>query len=395
MGSTVANFSGWLYHLFVGRILGPEKYSELSSLFAIFYILNVLTGVIQISLVKFFSVMKAREEYGQANVLFWIATKKIAVAGVIGLVISSLFAPFLASYLHIDSYFYFFLIYIIFATSTITVPSGAALQGFQRFLSLTVISNIGMALRLITGVVGAFFGVGWTLIANILSNIGSFAISFIPLRFLFRYTTKPLVIGKSDAIGFGVPVLLTTLGITVLNSQDVLLVKHYFSSYDAGIYASLSVLGKIIFYASSAVGAVLFPLVAERKELKSDYGKSVRFGLIAVGIMSLIITVIYFVFPSLIILPFGSAFTQAAPYLGWFGIFVTFYTMATLLLTTLLALGMTQIWFMTITVAALQYGLIYFYHASLTQVIYVNIITAVLLFFGLLSYYYYGAKKTS
>lgn len=394
IGSTAANFSGWLYHLFVGRILGPEKYSELSSLFAIFYILNVFTSVVQISLLKFFSVLKARNEYGEAHTLFWSATKKIAIAEVIGIAVLFPLAPFLSAYLHIDSYVYFFMIYVIFATSTIAVPAGAALQGFQQFMPLTLVSNIGMALRLVTGIAGAFFGVGWTLIANIITNIGSFAVYFFPLRFLFRSKVKSMTMSKKDAFGYGVPVLLTTLGITVLNSQDVLLVKHYFTSYDAGIYASLSVLGKIIFYASSAVGYVLFPLVAQRKELKEEFGRSVLLGLIAVGSMSLVITVLYFLFPSTVILPLGSAFAGAAPYLGLFGIFVTFYTMATLLLTTLLAMSATGIWMITMTVAALQYVLIVLYHGSLFEVTYVNVITSVILFLSLLLYYRYATKKS-
>lgn len=394
VGSTTANFSGWLYHLFVGRILGPEKYSELSSLFAIFYILNVFTSVVQISLLKFFSVYKARNDYGQANTLFWMATKKITIASVVGIIVLFPFVPFFSAYLQIDSYVYFFLIYVIFATSTITVPGGAALQGFQQFMPLTLVSNIGMLLRLISGIIGAFFGVGWTLIANIITNIGSYAVYFFPLRFLFHTKAKKLTISKKDALSYGVPVLLTTLGLTVLNSQDVLLVKHYFTSYDAGIYASLSVLGKIIFYASSAVGYVLFPLVAQRKELQADFGRSVKVGLIAVGSMSCMITVAYFLFPSMVVFPLGPAFAGAAPYLGWFGIFVTFYTLATLLLTTLLAMGATKIWVITMIVAILQYVFIALYHASLFEITYVNIITSVILFLSLLIYYRYATKKT-
>ena len=195
MGSTTANFSGWLYHLFVGRILG-RKIFELSSLFAIFYILNVFTSVVQISLLKFFSVYKARNDYGQANTLFWMATKKITIASVVGIIVLFPFVPFFSAYLQIDSYVYFFLIYVIFATSTITVPGGAALQGFQQFMPLTLVSNIGMLLRLISGIIGAFFGVGWTLIANIITNIGSYAVYFFPLRFLFHTKDKKLTISK-------------------------------------------------------------------------------------------------------------------------------------------------------------------------------------------------------
>lgn len=393
-GSTAANFSGWLYHVFVGRILGPEKYAELSALFAIFYILNVLTGVVQMVLVKFFSILKARGDYGQANALFWKVTKQVAIAEVVGVVLLFPLAPFLSGYLHIASYSYFLLIYIIFATTTITVAGGAALQGFQRFIPLTILSNAGMALRLVTGIAGAFFGVGWTLIATIASNIGSYALYFLPLRFIFRYKRKPITITKREAIAYGVPVLLTTLGFTVLNSQDVLLVKHYFTSYEAGIYASLSVLGKIIFYASSAVGFVLFPLVAERKELRSDFRRSVELGLVAVGTMSLAITAVYFLFPSIVILPFGPAFGGAAPYLGWFGIFVTFFTSANILIYILLAMGATKIWMITIAAAVLQYILITVRHASLFEVTYINGLVAAILCGSLFFYYRYAAARS-
>ncbi len=393
-GSTAANFSGWLYHVFVGRILGPEKYAELSALFAIFYILNVLTGVVQVVLVKFFSVLKARGDYGQANALFWRMTKQVAIAEVAGIALLSPFIPFLSGYLHIPSFGYFLLIYTIFATSTITVAGGAALQGFQQFFPFTILSNVGMGLRLLTGVIGAFFGVGWTLVANIASNIGTYTFYFFPLRFIFRHKPKPITITKREAISYGVPVLLTTLGVTVLNSQDVLLVKHYFTNFDAGIYASLSVLGKIIFYASSAVGFVLFPLVAERKELQSDFRRSVLLGLTAVGTMSLAITVVYFVFPAIVVLPFGPAFSGAAPYLGWFGIFVTFYTIATLLIQTLLAMGATKIWLITMVAALAQYLLITRYHGTLYEVTYVNTLVAVILCGSLFIYYRYATRRS-
>lgn len=394
VGSTAANFSGWLYHLFVGRILGPEKYAELSALFALFYILNVLSSVAQISLLKFFSVFKARNDYGQANTLFWTITKKIAIVEVVFAIVLLPFTPFLSAYLHISSYGYFLLVYIIFATSTIAVVGGAALQGFQRFMPLAVLSNIGMFLRLITGIAGAFFGVGWTLIASIASNIGSYVLYFFPLRFIFRHKPKPITMSKQDAVRYAIPVLMTTLGITVLNSQDVLLVKHYFTSFDAGIYASLSVLGKIIFYASSAVGFVLFPLVAERKELRSDFRRSVLLGLVAVGTMSFAITVVYFLFPNIVVLPLGPAFTGAIPYLGWFGIFVTFYTMATLLIQTLLAMGATKIWLITMTAAFIQYLLITLYHATLYEITYVNTLVAMILCSSLLIYYRYATKNS-
>ena len=85
-GSMGANVAGWLYHVFVGRILGTQAYGELAALLALFYILNVPSTVIQTVLVKFFSLLKARNEHGQAKRLIRIATVRILLVEALGFV---------------------------------------------------------------------------------------------------------------------------------------------------------------------------------------------------------------------------------------------------------------------------------------------------------------------
>ena len=53
-GAMAANVSAYLYHLIVGRILGPVAYGELAALLALFFILNVPSSVLQTISVKFF-----------------------------------------------------------------------------------------------------------------------------------------------------------------------------------------------------------------------------------------------------------------------------------------------------------------------------------------------------
>ena len=52
---------------------------------------------------------------------------------------------------------------------------------------------------------------------------------------------------------------------------DVILVKHYFSADEAGHYAALSQLGKIIIFGTGAIASVMFPLVVERFEKHEMY----------------------------------------------------------------------------------------------------------------------------
>ena len=62
-------------------------------------------------------------------------------------------------------------------------------------------------------------------------------------------------------------------GQVLINNSDIVLVKHFFVPTEAGLYAAVAMVGRVIFTFSSAVENSMFPLVAgtrheERKDLK-------------------------------------------------------------------------------------------------------------------------------
>jgi hypothetical protein len=62
-------------------------------------------------------------------------------------------------------------------------------------------------------------------------------------------------------------------GQVLINNCDIVLVKHFFSAREAGLYAAVAMVGRVIFAFSSAVVNSMFPLVAgtrdeERRDLK-------------------------------------------------------------------------------------------------------------------------------
>ncbi len=393
IGSIAANITGWLYHVLVGGILGPEKYSELAALFALFYIINVPAGVLQTSLVKFFSTLKAKREYGQAKKLFIVATKKIALAELAGFILIIPVIPLIANFLHMGSLVYFVWLYLIFAITTISVVNGSVLQAFQLFTLSSVFANIGMVLRLVFGIISAFFGVGGALIGNVFSSIISYILSFFPLGFLLKNRSENLVLSRQTAMQYSFPALLVMFGITALYSQDILLVKHFFSNKEAGIYSYLSILGKAIYYASSAVSFVIFPLVAERTELHISYHRVVVLGLSSIGAISCGLTLAYFLFPRFVVLPFGAAFYDTMPYLGFFGIFISFFSLSSLLVNIFLGMGKTFVWIFTLGASIAQIIFISLFHTNLFMIIYINLIITGVLFSLLLTYYFYVTKE--
>lgn len=390
-----ANIAGWLYHVFVGRILGTEGYGELAALLSLFYILNVPSSVITTIFVKFFSVLKAGGEHGQAKRLIRVTTAKILLAEGIGLIFLLLFSETIARFLHIESLWYVVWLYLIFATFIMSVVNGSAIQGFQLFTASSVLTTVGMTLRLVFGAGFAYFGVGWTLVSNIFSNIVGYGLSFIPLRFMAHIQEKPLTINRKDAWSFSIPAFITTLGITLLFSQDVLLVKHFFSSHEAGIYASLSVLGKVLFYATGAVSFVLFPVVSERNASGKGHTRLVAVGLMIIALVCIVLTAFYYIAPGIVLIAFGNAFFGAAQYMGPFAIFMSFFSLSSILIQTLLALDKINVWVITAVCALLQTILIVLFHGTIFQVIGVNIAVSMVLFFSLLLYYAYGTSKAS
>lgn len=394
VGTMVSNISGYLYHLFVGRILGPVQYGEVASLLSLLYIINVPAEVLRTILVKFFTTLKAKNALGQTRTLFTDASFKSAVLLVI--IFVSLF-PFLnvfSTFLNISSSHYLLLLYFIFFTYFLTAINTSVLQAFQRFTELTIYAGIGGILRVLIGIVSAFLGVGWTLVGNVVSNILMYMAMFTSLTFFLHAKTESYALTPRTAIQYSAPTFLATVGLTSLFSLDVVIVKHFFSSSEAGLYAALAVLGKIIYFASYAISYVAFPLLAERKELNKSPARIVLLSLLSVSFISLCITILYFLFPIPVVgLLFGNAYIEASRYVGLFGIFISFFSLASLLLNVLLALNRTMVWIISIASAVTQIGVLWLYHPSIQAVIIANIFVSAGLFISLLFYYYYGTKK--
>lgn len=394
-GNMIANVGTYLYHLLVGRILGPVNYGEFVALLSLFYIFNVPSGVLQTVTIKYVSILKAKGQEKQIKYLFWQITKWLVLGGCVGLVILLPFYPYLANFLHIPDQRYFLWLYLIFIFFILSIVPTGVIQGLQKFTLGTVYLNITVILRLVFGVIFAYWGVGWTLIGNVISNLISYLIVFWPLSWLITAPADKLTISKRVIAGYSVPTFVATLGVTLLYSLDVVLVKHYLSATDAGIYSALSTLGKVIFFASSSVGMVVFPLIAERKELKKSYHRLVFAAIMGIGAVSFMIDLVYFLIPVPVVhLLYGTAFDLAVPYVGAFGVFMGFFAMAYALINICLAAGKTQVFYLPMMASVLQIIGIIMFHERISTIILLNSLIAAALFGSVLVYYRYAHRSS-
>lgn len=393
-GTMVANFLSYLYHLIMGRILGPSGYGELSSLLSLIYIFTVPLLVAQMVLIKFMSGFKAHGEVGQTKTLFVKSTLLFIALGIIGIPVVIIAGPYLSSFLHLPSVALITLVYALFVFSLLAVPTGSVLTGYQKFVWVSAMGAIGVFIKLIISLPLVSWGVPGLMLAAVIASALVYAVYFIPLKFLLSVKSQPSHLKIRDMVGFAVPTLLTQLGITSLYSTDIILVRHFFTAPQAGLYAALAILGKVIFYASSAITVVLFPVVSERKALGTSTRKLILSAVGIVGAISACITAGYFLFPNLIVsLLFGNSYKGAGAMLGLFGIFLGLFSIANILATASLAVGNVRIWLFAAAAALIQIIGISLYHASIGGVIAIDIGVCLLYDIAAGAYYLLGSHE--
>lgn len=394
VGSMLTNVGAYGYHLLMGRWLGPSGYGELSSLLSLLYIFSVPLLVGQTVLVKFISGFKAHGQIGRVKSLFWSVTKLFLLIVVIGLPIALLTDGWVTSFLHLSRPTLFFLIYLLFAFSLLLIAITSVIQGYQKFVWIAAVGVGTIGLKIFLSIPLIAWGVYGVIWAAVLAGIGIYIISFFPLRFLFRAKSKPTKLSKHGVFAYTVPTFLTLLGITSLYSTDIILVRHFFSGEAAGLYAALAVLGKIIFYASSSVSMVLFPVLSERYAAGISTGKLVFGSIGAVILISFGLTLMYFLFPDAIVgALFGNAYARAGALLGMFGIFIAFFSVGNILSLACLALDKTGVWVVPLLCAILQIVGIVLFHTNISGVIAINIVICAIFVLGSGGYYLLHGKK--
>jgi O-antigen/teichoic acid export membrane protein len=369
----LANF---LYHFLSARFLGPEEYSIVASLFSIMYLITVGSAAIQNTTTKFTSDFKAKKEDNKVYSFFKKGFRKISIFSFILLIIYLIISPLIASFLHIP------LLPIIISSPVIIlfalIPfNRGILQGLQRFNALGLNMALEGIIRLIIAMGFIFIGLkanGALASVPIATGI-ALILTFSSLKFN-KTKEKPVKLDSKEIYKFIITSLLALFLINAIYNMDIFLVKHFFSAEQAGHYAAISLLGKIVFFGATSIGLVMFPKISElhlknSKKVKSFFIKS----LIFTGIISVLITAIYFLFSrQIVLLLFGIKYLDIFSLIGVFGIFMTILSLSYICVLYKLAIGKKKFILILLLSVMLEIFLISMFHASLSQVILILII---------------------
>ena len=391
LGSILSSFLNFLFNLFMSRNLSLPDYGTLVSFISLMTLVTLPAGSVTPTIVNFAASYFAKNKLSMVRGLFIKVGKASFFTGIAIIIILILLKENINLFFNIYDDLLIILLGVAILISFISVVNNALLQAKLSFNFIAFINFLSSLLKLILGIILVFSGftVYGAMMSIILSSLIPYLISFIPLRFLFLKNTSTHNLKIKTLFSYGTPAAIVLIGMSSLINADIILVKHFFNPTEAGLYAGLSLVGKVIFFFSAPISSVMFPLIVQKHTKKENYHSIFRLSLLLIFIFSVAISLFYFLFPEFVIKFFlnREAYLTIAPYLVYFAIFITIYSLISVLTYYFLSIKKTNIYMPIILAALAQIILIYFFHNTFLQVISVSIVVSTLLLVSFLFYY--------
>lgn len=390
VGGFLGSFTNYLYHLSMARLLGPKDYGILESLISVIYQLSIPLTTISFVIIKYVSYFKGQNRTKTIQSFFWKVNKKILIFIPFIIIIIFISAPFISNFLHFPSSILVILVGMSFVFSIFVTLGRSFLQGLSKFFLVSITGLLDGIFRLLTALILVLLGLGLfgSVFSFFLTSIFSVSITLYLVRNLIKGNRNEPIPEKKEMFRFIFPVFFTNLAITSLVTSDIILVRHFFPSFEAGLYSALSTLGKIVFFAASPVITVILPMVSEAQAANKNFKKTALSGLLLIGLIIAGSLFVLGFFPQImVIVLFGEKYLAMAPLVIYFSVAIAIYTINVALLNIFLALKITLPTIFVSITALLQIIMIVFFHQSLGNIINIFIVLSSLLLLSLLLYY--------
>ncbi len=366
----IANIFNYIYQVYMGRALGPEEYGVFGALFAIFYMIGIISQTLCTSTTQF-----ASRFTGEGKQIGFFIKGSLKWTILLGSAISLIFLVFsreLMNVLKLPDICPVLILILILSLSWITPIFNGSLMGLKRFYALGFTNISNTFFKLIFGIAFVVAGFG---VSGALSGVAAGAILGLIISFVFL---KPYIRSNnphepefrfSSLYSYSLPVMVAMICNSIPSNLDVIMAKYFFSPAEAGLYTSASVLGKIVFFFSGAVGAVMFPAIIEKYARNENTKEILKKSIIYAGALSGCLVLIYILFPQIVVKIFGEKYFNAIDLVAPYGLAMFFVSIIAVLMSYHLAIKNMRyiVWFSGFTI--IEVALLIIFNSSMIEMI--------------------------
>ncbi len=390
----VSVFTGamdYLFQVMMGRALGPADYGVLGSLGAVSYFLFFFfERTMRVTTAKYVSEVNETGDKEKTGQLHSTIIRMVFAVGIICLVVFAALSKAMADYLQISEVSLVIIVGLISFFSCLFHVNLGMMQGLQRFMSLAMNNVIRSVLKLLLGLglVALGFGLFGALGAILLGITFALPFSFYSIRdyLLIKRSKKSFKERRNDgtareALLFLVPTMVTMAALAIPTNLDVIIVKHFFTSEDTGLYTAATVFGRLLLFIPVGLTTALFPKIVIKHVQNQDPRPLLARGLLFTGVATGVVTLLLYMFPgTFLMLFYGQKYMAAQDLLKYYGLMIYFFSLTQVLV--FYHLARANFWFLSAFTAfmVLEVVAITILNTSLSQVIMVLLAMNIVLF---------------
>lgn len=308
--SNIGSLINFAFQFVMARMLTSEDFGILSFIITLLFIFGVPSLAIQTAIAKKTTQLNLKKEYGKIRGIFNYSTKSLLLLALILIPIFIIISYFVHDYLHMPLDILIITSFALIFSLLLPVVMGV-MQGMKKFMTLGWNNVINFSIKLIGGIFFVYFGfrVYGALIGLLLGMLIAWIIG---LFVVIRYKEEKQEINlfsKEELYPF-----IGLLVITLLYSLDILIGKFILPPGIMGDYSKISLIGKIVLFASMTVTTVMFPLSSERHASGNNPSGVIRKAGLLIFFICLSSMILAKIFPiQLLMLLFGKNFIYLSP----------------------------------------------------------------------------------
>lgn len=404
-GVAITNLLNYTFTVFIGRALQPKEYGTITTLLTLSLIVSPMIAAISNLFAKFTTEYHATNQYNKIINIFHRALQSGVALGFLSIAVIWATSGITSRLLHIPRSYILLFAMVIGCNFPRSINLGI-IQGLQRFRIYTfiIVSEIIIKLCIVAFYAQRGLTVSKTIAAILFSTV---VISLFTTAALNkRISAKTIKLdstsetAKNARLSWTVQakmLLFISLGTTLLLDTDMLFVQHYIDAEQAGKYAALMIVSRIIYYASLPFGIVLFPAMINARSKKPGNEQALfEHGLIIIMMIAGILAMGLIAFPEYALnIFFGSTYASVAGYLHLTAITALGWVAITTLSAYFITIEKYAFCIIILSTAAAQLVGIFLFHDSLMQIITVVMGSSVLTAIGMASMYLFQRNNTA
>lgn len=390
LASLLCNIFNLAFWLFMVRRLQPIDYGILNSMVSFLTIASLPIIILQTVLTRYFSEFNALEKKESTKALFRAFLKRIIISNIVIALIFLLLSKNIANFLNLNSHVFVYLTLFSIFFLSLSVLTMSTLQGLQLFLRIAANSIFQGFSKILVGVLLVLIGFKalGAYLGFIFAGFFAFVLSLFQLPSWVlkmkknEYDDHKPFIKLKDIYSYFFPVATALISYTLFTNSDMILVKHFFSESEAGIYSIAQTVGKIILFLPGAITVVFFPVAVQRKIENKNTSTLLKKSLIFVSFLCISALLFTLIFPRFVLRVIsGKVLPECIPLVRLIIFPMSLFALNYIFIFYNLSLQNMRFIFFIFVFSVIQIILIFLFHSTLSEVVGILSISSILVFY--------------